>query len=147
MYRACQVPTPTPQLEPCTHHTHTMPTANPIRVRKSMLDQRCTVSAYEPEQKLIRRKYNKLTVLLLPLHSRRLDHFEKFSPPAVKFPSFYWLSLGENRVMHHFVGSTLEVKIQYIISLKHHFVSSFLKKKSPAAPIISSIHHLLGEKS
>ena len=49
---------PTPQLEPCTHHTHTIPTANPIRVRKNMLDQRCTVSAYEPEQKLIRRKYN-----------------------------------------------------------------------------------------
>ena len=60
-----------------------------------------------------------------------------FSPPAVNFQSFYWLSLGENRVMHHFMGSTLEAKIQSIILLKHHFTSSFLKKKSPAAPIIS----------
>ena len=145
MYRACQVPTPTPQLEPCTHHTHTMPTANPIRVRKSMLDQRCTVSAYEPEQKLVRRKY---TIQYCCCRCTVEDWvFDFFSPPAVNFPSFYWLSLGENRVMHHFVGSTLEAKIQYIISLKHHFASSFLKKKTPAAPIISSIHHLLGEKS
>ena len=30
--------------------------------------------------------------------------------------------------MHHFTGSTLEAKIQYIILLKHHFTGSFLKK-------------------
>ena len=126
----------TPQLETCTHTTHTIPTnsTNSIRVRKNIFEQRCTVSAYQPEQKLIRRKYNKTiqycccgcTIAVISL-----GHLGKFSPPAVN-PSFYWLSLGENRVVHHFIGSTLETNIQYIILLNHHFTGSFLKK-SPAA--------------
>ena len=49
--------------------------------------------------------------------------------------------------MHHFTGSTLEAKIQYIILLKHHFTGSFLRKKSPAAHIILLGHHFTGENS
>ena len=40
--------------------------------------------------------------------------------------------------MHHFTGSTLEAKIQYIILLKHHFTGSFLKK------IAWGAHHFTG---
>ena len=72
---------------------------------------------------------------------------KKKMPPAVKFPSIYWLSLGENTLVHHFTGSTLEARIQNIILLKHHFTGSFLEKKSPAAPIILLGHHFTGEKS
>ena len=69
---------------------------------------------------------------------RHFESFRKKPPPAVKFPSFYWLSLGENRVVHHFTGSTLEAKIQNIILLKHHFTGSFLKK------IACGAHHFTG---
>ena len=37
------------------------------------------------------------------------------------------LSLGENTLMHHFTGSTLEAQIQNIILLKHHFFSAIFR--------------------
>ena len=55
-----------------------------------------------------------------------------------KIPFILLVEFGRNRVMHHFTGSTLEAKIQYIILLKHHFTGSFLKK------IACGAHHFTG---